>query len=81
MANSVERDTPVRTGEKLFRFLAGLLLEKFYGTVTIRFEAGKVTHVETGARRLWQYKDLPAHLDSTAGELTTRPSQGERNAQ
>jgi len=49
----------MKTGEKLFHFLAGLVLERFYGTVTIRFEAGKVTHVETESRRMWQYKDLP----------------------
>jgi len=46
-------------GEKLFRFLAGLMLDKFCGAVTIRFEAGKVTHVETETRRRWQYRDLP----------------------
>jgi len=46
-------------GEKLFRFLAALMLDKFYGTVTIRFESGKVTHVETETRRMWQYRDLP----------------------
>ena len=57
--DSVERKAPVKPGEKLFHFLAGLLLEKFYGTVTIRFEAGKVTHVEAETRRMWQYKDLP----------------------
>ena len=45
--------------EKLFRFLAGLMLQRFYGTVTIRFQAGKVTHVETETRRTWQYGDLP----------------------
>ena len=49
----------VKTGEKLFRFLVRLILEKFYGTVTIRFESGKVTHVEAERRRMWQYKDLP----------------------
>lgn len=45
-------------GEKLFRFLASLILRGFYGTVTMRFEAGKVTHVETETRRTWPYKDL-----------------------
>jgi len=49
----------VKTGEKLFHFLARLILEKFYGSVIIKFEAGKVTHVETETRRAWQYKDLP----------------------
>jgi len=49
----------VKTGEKLFHFLARLILDKFYGSVTIRFESGKVTHVETEIRRMWRYKDLP----------------------
>ena len=51
----------MKQGEKLFRFLAGLVLQKFYGTVTIRLEAGKVTHVETETRRMWRYGDLPEH--------------------
>jgi hypothetical protein len=46
-------------GERLFTFLANLMLRKFYGTVIIRFEAGKVTHVETMSRRTWVYRDLP----------------------
>ncbi len=46
-------------GEKLFRFLAGLMLQRFYGTVTIRFESGKVTHVEAVSGRVWAYRDLP----------------------
>ena len=49
----------MRVGEKLFKFLARPILEKFYGTVTVRFENGMVTHVETEARRLWQYNGLP----------------------
>ena len=49
----------MRQGEKLFKFLARLILDRFYGSVTIRFEHGKVTHVETETRRHWQYKDLP----------------------
>jgi len=48
----------VKTGEKLFHFLAGPILDRFYGTVTIRFESGKVAHVETETRRAWQYKGL-----------------------
>lgn len=47
------------TGEKLFKSLAHLVFQRFYGTVTIRFEGGKVTHVETETRRMWQHKDLP----------------------
>lgn len=46
-------------GEKLLKFLAKLMLVGFYGTVTIRFQSGKVTHVETHTRRMWEYKDLP----------------------
>ena len=46
-------------GERLFKFLASLMVRDFYGAVTIRFEHGKVTHVETETRRIWQYKDLP----------------------
>ena len=49
----------LKTGEKLFKFMAGLILDKFHGTVAIRFEAGNVTHVETESRRVLQYKYLP----------------------
>lgn len=35
------------------------MMRRFYGTVTIRLEAGKVTHVETKTRRSWQYDELP----------------------
>ena len=53
-------------GEKLLKFLASLMLREFYGTVTIRFEAGKVTHVETETRRVWQYKELPEETAASA---------------
>ncbi len=49
----------MKTGEKLFPFLRGLALDRFFGTVTIKYEHGKVTHVETETRRHWEYKDLP----------------------
>lgn len=49
----------MKRGEKLFKFLASLILREFYGTVTIRFENGKVTHVEAETRRGWVYKELP----------------------
>ena len=58
----------MKTGEKLFHFLAKLILEKFYGSVTIKFEAGKVTHVETETRRVWQYKDIPVGAPRRDGE-------------
>jgi len=53
----------VSRGEKLFRFLASLMMRDFYGSVTIRFEGGKVTHVETATRRMWVYQELPAETD------------------
>ncbi len=49
----------MRVGEKLFKFLARLILYKFYGSVTIRFEHGKVMHVEIETRRMWEQKGLP----------------------
>ncbi len=56
-------------GEKLFRFLADLMLQGFYGTVIIRFESGKVTHVQMETRRMWQYKDLPGETDQERFEV------------
>jgi hypothetical protein len=46
-------------GEKLFTFLARLMVDRFYGSVTIKFEAGKVTHVTSESTRTWKYRDLP----------------------
>jgi len=45
--------------EKLCRFLARFFTPRFFGTVTIKFENGKVAHVEVMTRRSWEYKDLP----------------------
>jgi len=45
--------------DKLFNFLKKLFYEKFYGSVTIRFENGKATHVEVNSTRKWEYKELP----------------------
>jgi len=45
--------------EKLIRFLQKLFADKFYGTITIKFENGKATHIETTSINKWQYKDLP----------------------
>ncbi len=59
----------MKKGEKLFRFLASLILREFYGTVTIRFEAGKVTHVEAETRRMWRYRDLPDEMDHEHPEV------------
>jgi len=49
--------------EKLFKFLKQFFQDKFFGTVVIRFEHGKVTHVEVQSKRVWQYKDLPVGAD------------------
>jgi hypothetical protein len=45
--------------EGLFRFLASLMMRDFYGSVTIRLESGKVTHVARATRQTWEYDDLP----------------------
>ncbi len=45
--------------KKLFVFLSRFFLDNFFGTVTIRFERGKVTHVEVETKRVWTYRDLP----------------------
>ena len=45
--------------DKLFRFLKKLFSEKFYGSVIIKFENGKATHVEMNSTRKWEYKDIP----------------------
>ncbi len=63
-----------KTGKKLFHFLAKLILDKFYGKVTIHFEHGKVPHVETESKRPWQHKDLSSptsvsvHRELTGGK-------------
>jgi hypothetical protein len=60
-------------GEKLFKFLASLILREFYGTVTIRFERGKATHVETRRRRVYEYSELPvAETDKDALSVSPR---------
>jgi hypothetical protein len=59
----------VNPGEKLFKFLASLILRRFYGTVTVKFEGGKVTHVETETRRHWQYQDLPEAFSDPAAPV------------
>ena len=63
----------MKKGEKLFKFLASLILREFYGTVTIRFEAGRVTHVETETRRMWRYQDL---AEQPSGMLGVSDSGG-----
>jgi len=45
--------------EKLIRFLQKLFADKFYGTITIKFENGKATHIEMTSSRKWEYKELP----------------------
>jgi argininosuccinate synthase len=57
-------------GEKLLRFLVCPMQRDIYGTVTIRFESGKVTHVEMRNRRTWEYKALPVSARPEVPELT-----------
>ena len=57
----------MRQGEKLFKFLANLMLEQFYGTVTIRFESGKVTHVATKVKHIYEYRDRPDEIGDCDG--------------
>ena len=57
--------------EKLFRFLASFILRKFYGTVIIRFECGKVTHVETETCQNWAYQDLPHGVSRSSGRSSS----------
>jgi len=45
--------------DRLFSFLRRFFADRFFGTVTIKFECGKVTHVEVETRRSWAFKDLP----------------------
>lgn len=62
-------------GERLFRSVARLVLDRFYGNVTIRFEAGKVTRVTTETQRTWEYHDLPEPVPESTGEaLESSPS-------
>ena len=49
-------------GDRLFKFLAGLMVRRFHGTITIRFQEGKATHVTAESRRTWEYRHLPASL-------------------
>ncbi len=44
---------PAARGERLFRFLGSLVLHKLCGTAIIRFDGGKVTHVETETLQEW----------------------------
>ena len=39
----------------------------FYGSVTIKFEGGKVTHVEVLDRRVWEYQRLPDRMPGLSG--------------
>ena len=65
-------------GEKLIKFPASLMMRKFYGRAAIRFESGKVTHVEVEARRMWQYNDLPDRLSEWNDDLRLRYSHGSK---
>ena len=44
--------------EKLFRFLRRFFSREFFGTITMRFESGKVTHVDVETKRSYRYRDI-----------------------
>lgn len=46
-------------GTKLFKFLASLIMDKFYGSVKIKFENGKITHIEKDTHQVFEYRNLP----------------------
>jgi hypothetical protein len=66
---------PMPRAGKLFRFLAGLILQWFYGTATIRFEDGKVTHVEVETPRRWEYRELPETGPTSAEGVSSYASE------
>ena len=48
---------------KLFRFLQRFFGRDFFGTTTLRFEGGKVTHVDVETKRSYRFKDIPQQKD------------------
>lgn len=45
---------------KIVTFLQKLFSERFYGQVVLRFENGKITHVEKiRTEEKWEFKNLP----------------------
>lgn len=59
----------MKTGGKLFRLLASLMLRSFYGTAMVRFESGKARYVETQTRRMGEYRDVPEETDQECSEV------------
>lgn len=60
-------------GERLFKSLAALMLRRFYGTLAVRLECGKVAHVTTETARTWECNNLP---EPTAQTGTGEDSPG-----
>ena len=52
-------ESGLRAGAQKIGHVGNVSFNKFYGTVTIKFEHGKVTHVEMNTRRSYKFKDLP----------------------
>ena len=57
----------MKTGEKLFRFLEALMVERFHGIVTVKFQNGKATHVDVETRRSYEYRELPDRYGASDG--------------
>ena len=58
----------MRVGGRLIALLTQLMQDRFHGSVTIRFEGGKVAHVDASVKKSWKYEDLPPSLPCD-GEL------------
>lgn len=50
--------------DRLSAFLRKFFLSRFFGTVTIQLESGKVTHVKVETKKVLRYQDLPAEETS-----------------
>jgi len=58
-------------GERLFKFLASLVMRGFYGSVIIALESPKVMHLETETRRTWRCHDRPNETDKESTHQAT----------
>ena len=65
--------TPVGL-DRVVAFLKRLEAERFYGKVTVSFQGGKATHVESNCRRSWETGKLPVDAD-IIGEREPTPSR------
>ena len=67
----------MKKGEKLFKFLASLTLRKFYGTVTIRFEAAMSRMLKPRHGKHGNTKTCRTRLRPLVNRARTAPLEGE----